>query len=224
MPTRPSNLALRFATAAVGVPAILALLYVAPAWAFYLLVFPAAMVGAWELFGMTHAGDTVARVIGVLLSAAASLAVFFFPTDPRVLTTLVVLAPLVGLLVTLARVGEMSTAALRACAMGFGPLLVRVPLTLLAVMQRDYGPEGPGFTILSLGFAWISDTGAYFAGRFLGKRKLYPIVSPQKTVAGAVGGLAFAVAWAVVGHAWYLKSLPLEHAVPLAVVAASLGQ
>jgi phosphatidate cytidylyltransferase len=224
MPSSPSNLALRVATAAVGVPVILGLLYVAPPWAFYLLVFPAAMVGAWELFAMTHAADTAARALGVLFAAATSLAVFFFPEDARVLTTILLGVPLSGLLVTLVRLGDIQTAALRACAAGFGPLFVAAPLTFLAVMQRDMGAEGPGFVILSLGFAWFSDTGAYFAGRLFGRHKLYEAVSPKKTVEGAVGGLVAAVVWALVAHAWYLRSLPMSHAVPLALVAAALGQ
>ena len=36
---------------------------------------------------------------------------------------------------------------------------------------------------------FMSDTGAYFSGRFLGKHKLYPVVSPKKTIEGAVGGM-----------------------------------
>jgi len=224
MPAPASNLVVRVATAAVGVPAILSLLYLAPPWAFYLLVFPAAMVGAWELFGMTHARDLGSRIFGVLLSAATSLAIFFFADDARVLVSVLLAVPLVGLLVTLARLGDLGTAALRATAMGFGPLFVAVPLTLLAVLQHDHGAEGTGFVILALGFAWVSDTGGYFAGRLFGKHKLYEAVSPKKTVEGAVGGLVFAVAWAIVGHAWYLKSLPLPNAVILAFVAASLGQ
>ena len=43
--------------------------------------------------------------------------------------------------------------------------------------------------MLALVIAWSSDTGAYFAGRFLGKRKLYEAVSPKKTWAGFWGGL-----------------------------------
>jgi phosphatidate cytidylyltransferase len=222
--TPPSNLFLRFATAVVGVPAILALLYVAPPWAFYLLVFPAAMIGAWELFGMTHGGDLPTRVLGVLFSAAVSLAVFFFADDARVLLTTLLAIPLAGPLVTLVRLGDMSTAALRACALGFGPLFIAVPLTLLAVMQHRLGHDGPGFVVLAIGSAWLSDTGGYFAGRFLGSHKLYEAVSPKKTVEGSVGGLVFAIGWAVLGHFVYLRSLPLLNAVLLALVAAALGQ
>ena len=195
------NLVLRFATAAVGIPVILALIFVAPPWGFYLLVLAASLVGASELFAMTHAGDRFAQGVGVLVSAVASLAVYFFPQDPRVLATLLFAVP------------------------AFGPLFVAVPLTLLAVMRKMWPDVGSGYVLLSLGLAWLADTGAYFAGRFLGRHKLYEAVSPKKTVEGAVGGLLSSILWAVVASQWYLRgTLPLLHAVPLAVVAGPLGQ
>lgn len=40
--------------------------------------------------------------------------------------------------------------------------------------------------------AWLSDTGAYFTGYFLGKHKLCPKMSPKKTIEGAIGGVVFA--------------------------------
>jgi phosphatidate cytidylyltransferase len=77
---------------------------------------------------------------------------------------------------------------------------------------------------MTLMFAWWGDTGGYFAGRFLGKRKLYPAVSPKKTVEGAIGGLAGSVAGALCAHFWYLPSIPLLNSVVLAIVAGALGQ
>jgi len=220
-----SNLVVRVATAVVALPVILALVYFAPPWGLYLFVLAASLVGVQELFAMTHPGDRVSQALGVLVSAVASAVVYMRPGDPRALLAVLVVVPVVGPLVTLARLGSMETAALRACALGFGPLFVVVPLTLLAVMRRTLGATGSGLVLLALGLAWFADTGAYFAGRFFGRRKLYEAVSPKKTVAGALGGLAASVVWALFGVFGFLRGvLPLAHAVPLALAAGVLGQ
>lgn len=221
---KSSNLAMRLATAAVGVPAILALIYVAPPWGFYLLALAVALVGTWELLTMTHPEDRFSRIVGVALALIVSLSLFFMHDDRRVLITLLVAVPLLGPLLTLVRLGDIRTAALRACAMGFGPIYVAAPMTMLALFRPTLGAEGAGFILLAIGFAWLSDTGGYFAGRFFGKHKLYEAVSPKKTVEGAVGGLVAAVVWVVIGHYSFAKSLPLAHGIPLAIVAAALGQ
>src|SRR3954453_21279704 len=131
-----SNLAIRIATAAVGAPLIIALLYKGPPWGFYLLVLPAPLIGAWELFNMTHPGDRLSQVMGVGMTAVTSLAMYVAEGDVRVLVTMIVVVPLLGPLLTLVRPGDMKGAALRATAMGFGPLYLGVPLTLLALMRR----------------------------------------------------------------------------------------
>ena len=225
MTATKSNLALRLLTAAVGVPGILALLYLGPPWGFYVLVLPATLVGCWELFAMTHPGDRVAQGFGVAVSAAVSLAIYAFGLhDARVLLTVLVVVPAIGPVFTLVRLGDIHTAALRSFALGFGPLFVAAPLTLLAMMRRDFGDRGPGLVVMSLMFAWWGDTGGYFAGRFLGKTKLYEAVSPHKTVEGALGGLAGSISAALLASFWYLRQIPVSHSVPLAVVAAVLGQ
>ncbi len=222
-PRSASNLTIRLATAAVMVPVILWLMYKCPPWAFYLLVLAALLVGTLELFGMTHPQDKPSRILGVALTAATSVLTYFYVADARVLIAILAVVPITGMLFTLIRLGDISTAAFRAFAMGFGPLFLGVPLTLLCVMVRDL-PHGASYAVMTIMFAWWGDTGGYFAGRFLGKRKLYEAVSPKKTVEGAIGGLGGSVLGALCAHFWYLPSLPLGFGIVLALGSGALGQ
>lgn len=52
--------------------------------------------------------------------------------------------------------------------------------------------NGIAWVFLALAIPWLGDTGAYFAGRFFGKHKLYELISPKKTIEGYVGGLVTA--------------------------------
>ena len=84
---------------------------------------------------------------------------------------------------------------------------VRVPLGSVAVSA------GGLLLLLPILLTWASDIGAFFIGRALGKRKLMPSVSPGKTVAGAVGGLAATI---VVG--WLYARFVLTPTTQLAFV------
>lgn len=61
------------------------------------------------------------------------------------------------------------------------------------VYLRDAIPHGKYIFVLPFLCAWITDSFAYFTGRFFGKHKLIPEVSPKKTVEGAVGGTVFCI-------------------------------
>lgn len=61
------------------------------------------------------------------------------------------------------------------------------------VYIHDYVAYGSYIYLLTFICAWVTDIFAYFTGRFLGKHKLIPAVSPKKTVEGAIGGVVFCV-------------------------------
>ena len=63
---------------------------------------------------------------------------------------------------------------------------------------EEYGYDAVFFILLILCFAWGGDTCAYFAGRAFGKHKLCPVVSPKKTVEGAIGGVLGTMVFGVI--------------------------
>ncbi len=221
---RASNLALRLATAGVGVPVILFLLYKSPPWGFFALTTPASMMCAYELLSMTHSEDRIGRWFGALMTGVIASLVYFGAGDLRVVFTTLITIAIVGPLFVLIRLGDIRTAALRAVALSFAPLYTGIPLTLLALLRKAVPFEGSGYILLALGLAWTSDTGGYFAGRYFGKHKLYEAVSPKKTIEGSIGGLLAVMTWATIGHFTFLQGPPLVHLILLALVGGALSQ
>jgi phosphatidate cytidylyltransferase len=76
-------------------------------------------------------------------------------------------------------------------------LWVGAPLAHLGLMQ-DLVPDGRYLVLVAVVGPWVSDAGAYFAGRFFGRHLLFPNLSPKKTVEGGLGGLLVTVV--VVGY------------------------
>ena len=68
-----------------------------------------------------------------------------------------------------------------------------------------------------------ADAGAYFSGKFLGKYKLAPKISPNKTVEGLVGGIAASLAFATLAHYWFFPELSLKFSLPLAGAMAIIS-
>ena len=71
---------------------------------------------------------------------------------------------------------------------------------------------------------WGTDSGALWVGQSIGTRKLAPTISPNKTIEGALGGLAFGILLAVISHFWFLPAVPLKETVGLAFGLSIAGQ
>lgn len=74
-------------------------------------------------------------------------------------------------------------------------MTVMIPLALQCiVLVRSLTTEhGIFYALIAVFSAWIPDTGAFFAGKFFGKHKLCPNISPKKTVEGLVGGVVSSI-------------------------------
>ncbi len=108
-----------------------------------------------------------------------------------------------------------------AAVRGIAGVLVIVPAwAALSLLHEQFGP---GFVILLMMLIWAADTGAYFAGRAFGKRKLARNVSPGKTWEGVIGGMLLALLIALIATRWLAPVDGLAMYLMLVVLTVALS-
>ncbi|WP_028399011.1 phosphatidate cytidylyltransferase [Ectobacillus panaciterrae] len=88
------------------------------------------------------------------------------------------------------------------------------------------GVEVDGLRILfyALFVIWATDSGAYFIGKAIGKHKLWPEISPNKTVEGSIGGIICAIAVAFVYNAFEPVSGSIAVLIGVTIAVSIFGQ
>ncbi len=104
---------------------------------------------------------------------------------------------------------------------GFGSMLILL-MGIGETLFDDNAALARLVILLPMWAAWGSDVGAYFAGSFWGKTRLFPDISPNKTLEGCGGGVVFS-SMLFITSAVFLK-IPIGHALLLAPVASICGQ
>ena len=151
--------------------------------------------------------------VWALLGAAFPPVMFFY--GPDILFPLLI--PLVFLFFVFSMAGrmELREASLELSHKTTGLVYLAVPLSFLPLIPVL--PHGQWWLMFLLVVVWANDTCAYFTGKYLGKHKLSPEISPKKTLEGAAGGiLGGAIAavlfgyFAMLGHeAWMIFVLSI---------------
>jgi phosphatidate cytidylyltransferase len=218
-----SNLTIRVLTSVVALPLLFGLLFLAPERAWFLFLLVVTGLTAFELFAMSSGGDRMVQLCGVLATGIVFCTAVFLRTEPRLALLVLVLLPILSLLPPLFRPGPIEKAGLRLMTAVGGPYYLGALLSPLVLLRQDGGVYGPWWVFLLLAVAWLGDTGAYFTGRAFGKKKLYPLVSPNKTWAGLYGAVGAGGLGALL-VSFAIPSLPALHAVGLGLVAGLLGQ
>lgn len=194
----------RVITALVLLPLLLALVWYGTTQWVYAAFAAAGVVIAWEWSGLIAGLQRSLRaayavVVGVLLVLA-----WWTPVRDAWLPWLLALACLWWL-------------AAPALFRGFPDNLRRHPLpvaamaalgallivsTILSLAHLHAQSNGPLKLLFLLFLVFAADTGAFLAGRNLGRRKLAPAISPAKTVEGALGGLVLCGLWTLTAGVW----------------------
>ena len=100
-------------------------------------------------------------------------------------------------------------------------LLVAFPLSF-AVRLHGIPRWGPKLLLFSLVIIWVGDTAAYFVGRSMGRFKLAPKLSPQKTWEGSFASLIGSLLVALVFSRWV--AIPLGYLLGMAAAGNVFGQ
>ena len=212
-------------TAIVAVPLLIWVLFWASPEAWFVVVLAAAAVGLVEYFGMTAGEeDVVVGAMGTAVGTLLLLAIYYFTDRPLVVLCALIATSLALLLTVLFSFSKIERAGYLVGVALAGMIYVPVLMSTLALLRREPGTMGGYWILLILAITWSGDTGAYFAGRFLGKHKLSRVVSPKKTWEGAVGGVVASTIAAFVVVFLSPLHIPVLWILALAIPAALLGQ
>jgi phosphatidate cytidylyltransferase len=212
------NLLVRIATAVVGLPVVGVFVFWRDTRGLAGLCLVVAVLALVEYTGLTMRGRPLAERAGtVLVGCGLFLAITLRPVQAAVWMLASVMA--VGLVV-LPRAVDLPAAWARMAAAGFGVFYIGGLLAALPILHTFFGPA---WVALAIAVSFGNDTGAYFTGRALGKRKLAPAISPGKTVEGALGGLAANLLVVFAARSFFMPELTVRDAAMIAVPSAIVG-
>jgi phosphatidate cytidylyltransferase len=185
-------LAKRVATALVLFAAVIVVLWADGAFPWFAVTASLVVaLGLWEFYGMvTSSGKgKPALWLGIVLAILFTIQPYFnWANDGGIILSAAVVLPLIWVMARKNRDDACSSWAFTlAGVLYLGWLASRYP----ALMQLTDGRE---WVILALFCTFASDTAAYFTGRLLGRHKMAPAISPNKTWEGAAGGVAGSIA------------------------------
>jgi phosphatidate cytidylyltransferase len=215
-----SNLVLRAASAAVGLPLLGLLVFWREPLGFGLFCLVVAAIGLNEYVSMTmKARPAFERAMVVIIGVAFAVAVYARP-DIGVVWGMAAVMAVAALVLT--RPDDMPTAGARLGTAGFGVFYVGGLIVSLPLLHRD-AAHGSLWVALAISVTFVCDTGAYFVGRSIGRHKLAPSVSPGKTVEGGVGGLLASLGFTFLARATFFPSLTVLDCLLVGLAAGILG-
>ncbi len=212
----------RWISGVVSAIIVLALLYYLPLHIIFGLVVLLALLGFNEFISMTvpHAGLRV-RGGGLVLCAGFVTVLLFFSLSGPALAGVLALMLILSCVLFFGEQTEMSLRVRDLAFFIFGLFYVGVLFSFVGwVRGLD---QWPFWLFLMLGSTFMSDVGAYVFGRWIGKHKLAPNLSPGKTIEGLLGGVIFSIIGAVIVRILFRPDYPVGPLLGAALVISLVG-
>lgn len=208
----------RLIAAAVLIPVLLLVVLAAPKWLAAIVIGLLLALAAYEILYRTHLVRHPRLVIWSAIMAFAVSIWSYFGADHGI-------GVAGALIFSIVLFSEMMHDHIKVrfsmIAMCFVAGLV-VPFLLSAMVRILIMKIGKYVVLVPFAVAFTSDAGAYFAGLYLGKHKLSPVISPNKTIEGVIGGLIASV-FSMVIYALILQIADFRVSYGLAILYGLLG-
>jgi phosphatidate cytidylyltransferase len=213
----------RWLTAAVALPILAIIIALGPGWLLLILVVLVTAGGMMELLSLlVPETKSWVRIVTVATSLLLPLATYW--KGVLGLSTATVAVIFVALTIHLLLYAQQKAILQSLGAMVFAQLYI--PFLLSHVLLLFQVPSGRRWIFFLFFVIFAGDTGAYYAGHRWGRHKLWPAVSPGKTVEGALGGLLSSLATSLLVGKLLLSlgESGVSFLLSLGLVIASVGQ
>ena len=178
-------------------------------------------VGLFEFYSMALPERKSERVLAIAAGGLLPLTLLADGTH-SLFVAAVALLFLLFALVFLFRINDITKVAGELALLLTGFLYVPFLLGHFILLRQS--PHGISWIFFLLIIVMCGDTFAFYVGTSFGKRRLYPVVSPKKSIEGSLGGLVGSVVGALVVKATFFPELPLGACLSAAVLLGVLGQ
>lgn len=211
----------RLLTGVIALPLLILFILKANLFLFAAFIALLSVIGLFEFYAMALPDRKAERIVAAVAGGALPFTLLASDRYLLLVVSLTLLVLFSGL-VFLFRIGDMKRVAAETSLLLMGYLYV--PLLLgYFILLRDR-PQGVSWIFLLLVVVMCGDTFAFYVGSSIGKRKLYPVVSPNKSVEGALGGLAGSAIGALIARALFFPELTVTACLVSAVLLGVLGQ
>ncbi len=184
----------RILTAVVLAPIGIAILMLAPGWVFKLVVVLFMLTGSWEFRRLAGLSTTPGLILLALQTIIMTLMFIYWPIVTEHAFTILLAGCFLWCLMflRLARYRAHQAPELSFQTASFASALAGITIcTFSLALLRDQ-THGEFLILLLLIIIWAADIGAYFSGRYFGRTILAPLISPNKTWEGVIGGVVLA--------------------------------
>ena len=221
----------RILTALVAIPILLFTLWIPSPYFFVGLAAIATVLALGEFQSLAAKVGCKTQIVPAHVASLVVIASYVFE-EPAVAMAALAALTIWALAASVFEPENLKTSLVSVSVTVFGVVYIALLAgSLVGVrMITDFAPRTPvthlAAKLLTTFFAIVimTDTGAFYSGRTLGRHKLAPRISPGKTVEGAIGGFVMAVVAGVVCKYTFFPEIPLLHALALGAALGTVGQ